>query len=672
MKIRKTTLYQSVERKTKCWTLLILLLFISTSVFFWLLGFIRIGGSFEDRSTWLISTLDPRLHVPPVLVLIILVLIGYPFTLPARKSIKQYVWFLAPLVGFAYWSLWIFPSYIGLPFKLCVALAAFGVIIAYFIALFAGALKTLPSMKGLLSVATVVIVVSILHMYPYSQLGGLTTYSGTGNNDMFHYACRAASITEEPLSRRPPYIEDNERGKLYRSSINSSKRMGFIVASDFLQASIAILPGLSIITSFPVTIVVAILLTLLGTYLVSRLAFSMSHAVSLLASGLIGLSPIIFFVEQSGYLHHLCGVVCLGPIFFMAVQGASRKWICFAYAFLFLLVLYAHYFIILPLGAMLLIGAPAAVSFYILMSIFIKFFSKLWLQKHFAVRIILVIGMALIVCLLSYTLFYGMKYAVSEIMKRIPGGFYYVVNFSMQEVFGIQPRAWMNRNAHSINEHSILAKSLLSLMLLSFFAGIIRLLMNKKKEVRASVLALLFIVGLLGYSFYQCKNPYASLKYWSYVWPLLCIFPIAGIMLVVEKWPGIMSTFISLLSLIIILNVNAANLFMSGNINVAHAKFYGSYVDSDMRNLKKLFSNISTNDTIFLGPMNRWEMIWASFYAREWNVTTDKQSALYFFPIDKMKRRMKLLDDWSYRITTTERLDEKFIARKGRFFLYAR
>jgi hypothetical protein len=148
-------------------------------------------------------------------------------------------------------------------------------------------------------------------------------------------------------------------------------------------------------------------------------------------------------------------------------------------------------------------------------------------------------------------------------------------------------------------------------------------------------------------------------------------------MLVIEKWPGIISAFISLLLLIIILNMNAANLFMSGNINVAHAKFYGSYVDLDMRNLKNLFSKIPTNDTIFLGPMNRgpmnrWEMIWVSFYARELNVTTDKLSALYFFPMDKMKRRMKLLDDWSYRITTKEIPSQKSIAREGRFYLYER
>jgi len=398
----------------------------------------------------------------------------------------------------------------------------------------------------------------------------------------------------------------------------------------------------------------------------------MSHEVSFLSSCFLGITPMAFFIEQNGFLHHLCGVVLLGPIFFMAAIGSSKKWFGLVYAALFLLALYAHYRILLPLGTLLLIGAPLAVCFYLFSGTLLKICSKLWLRKRLVARLIIAFIAAIIVIQLLLGIFLGMKFAVGQITERIPHGFQNLVGCTLQEVFGIQPRIWLNKGTHSIYEHSILAKGLLILIIISFLAGIFRLLINKKKEVSAPVLALVCTIGLLGLAFYRCNNPYASLKFWSYVWPLLCIFPMAGIMLVVEKWPNRITAFLIFGLLVIFLNVNAGNLFLSGNLNVRHAKHYGIYVDTDRKNLKKLFSNIPVETTIFLGKMNGWDKAWATYYGREWNFTTDVLPPFYYFPEGKRKEKLKLLDDWSYRITTEEIPDRKSIAREGRFYLYER
>jgi len=660
---------KNYQRTVSYW---LFFLFLSSCFVFLLLGFLKAEGSIVDKAKWLAITLNPLFYAPSLIGIFILTLIGYPFCLPIRKIFKEYTWLLAPLAGFAYWSLWIFPSYVGLPFKLCVTLAALGIIIAYLIALFAGALKIFPPLKGLISIIALLIVVSIFHVYPYSQLGGLTTYSGTGNNDMFYYACRTASITEQPLSSRLPYIDENERGKLYRTSIVASKRKTSIVGTEFFQATIALFPGLNIVSAFPVAIVIAMLLTILGTYLLSRFAFSMSHEVSFLASCFLGITPMAFFIEQNGFLHHLCGVVLLAPIFFMAVIGSSKRWLGFVYAVLFLLALYAHYRILLPLGSMLLIAAPSAICFYLISGRLFKFFSKLWLQKRLVARLLIAFIVVIIVSQLLLGIFLGMKYAFGQILDRIPHGFQNLVGCTLQEVFGIQPRIWLNKGTHSINEHSIFAKGLLIIIILSLFAGIFRLLINKKREVSATALALLSIIGILGFAFYRCNNPYASLKFWSYVWPLLCIFPMAGIMLVVEKWPNRIFAFLSFGVVILFLNVNAGNLFISGDLNVKHAKHYGIYVDIDRKNLKKLFLKTPVDATIFLGQMNGWDKAWATYYGREWNITTDELPAFYYLPEGKRKEKLKLLDDWTYRITTEEMPSQKSIAREGRFYLYER
>jgi hypothetical protein len=141
-------------------------------------------------------------------------------------------------------------------------------------------------------------------------------------------------------------------------------------------------------------------------------------------------------------------------------------------------------------------------------------------------------------------------------------------------------------------------------------------------------------------------------------------------MLVVEKWPNRISAFLSYGVLIIFLNVNAGNLFLSGNLNVKHAENYGLYVDTDRKNLKKLFSKTPVDATIFLGPMNGWDKAWATYYGREWNITTDKLPAFYYFPEGKRKEKLRLLNNWTYRITAEEIPNQKFVAREGRFYLY--
>ena len=154
----------------------LIILFLSSSFVFLLLGFLQAKGSFGDKILWLTKTINPCIYSPSLIGLFFLTLIGYPFCLPLKKIFKEYIWLLAPLVGLAYWSLWILPSYLGLPFRLCLLGALIGGIVAYAIAWFIGALKKIASPKPFIGLAVVILVVSIFHMYPYSQFG-LTSYS---------------------------------------------------------------------------------------------------------------------------------------------------------------------------------------------------------------------------------------------------------------------------------------------------------------------------------------------------------------------------------------------------------------------------------------------------------------------------------------------------------------
>jgi len=648
----------------------LIILFLSSCFIFLLLGFLQAKGSFIDKTKWLAITLNPRLYFPSLIGVFILTFIGFPFCLPIRKVFKEYIWLLAPIIGFAYWSLWIYPSYMGLSFRFCLLGAVLLVFVMYGIAWITGAFKKISSPKCFTGLALIVLMTSIFHMYPYSQLG-MTSYSGTGVNDSFYYACRSAAVVDKPLSERLPYLSENERGKLYLSRSAETVRLKSIMGTAFLQATATVFPGFNEVNAFPVVLVLAVLLTVIGTFLTARFGFGMSQDVAFVSAALIGVNPFFFFIGQSGFLRHLVGVIFLAPIFFMAVQGSLKKWLCFAYSALLLFALYSNYTVITPIGGMFLIGVPATVSFFYFIMLYSTLFKKIWGKNILSVRLTQSLITFILILVLAAGVAFAVKYATGILIDHIPLICTKYVSVTSQELFGLQPRPWMTKHKFSFLEHGGMAICFQWVTIIMFGLGIIRLLFLGKKTLIASALALFSIISLLAYSFHARGDTYSEFKYWSYVVPFVCVALATGLLWIAEKRQTFLSVFISLFCVLFLFDINVANLYETGIINVAQAQNYNTYVDDELKSLPELFNKIPQNKTIFLGPMRDWDTAWAMYYGRKRNVTISKRPSFYIWPRAK-KGLLTLLTDWSYKITTNEIPGKSSIAQKGRFYLYER
>jgi|GEM_PF-6666155 len=652
-------------------SLYIALLFFSSCFVFLLLGFLKAEGGIVDKTKWLAKTLNPILYTPSLIGLLILTFIGYPFCLPVRKIFKEYTWLLAPIVGLAYWSLWILPSYIGLSFRLSLIAAILVVIIVYAVVWLSGSLKKVPLPKDVVCLGIIVFVVSVFHAYPYSQLGGLTSYSGTGCNDSFYYTCRSATLIDAPLSERLPYMTEDEKGKLYKSRSAESKRLKSVMGTAFLQASLTVFPYFDEVNAFPVLLILAVLLVVIGTYLASRFGFLMSYKVSLIAAALVGVNPYFFSIAQSAWLRHLTGVACLCPIFLMVVQGSLKEWRCFIYAAFFLLALYVNYTVISPLGGMIFLGVPSTVCFFIIVIWIAKKIKKIWSMNRIGFRSVLVLLIPIFLLLFSMGIFYEFKFIVGELVERIPSISSKIITVTPQEIFGLQPRPWMTKHKYSISSHGTLAVSLMSFSCIVFILGLIRLCCQNKKVLIAAPLGLYAIIGILGYAFHVRGDTYSEYKYWSYVISFVFIILVSGIFWLAEFKRGIIITFITLFISLVLLDINVANLYITGSINVAHSKAYNTYVDDELKRLPDLFEKVPENNTVFLGPMKDWDAAWAMYYGRGKNVTIDKCPLFYTWPRGK-NGILKLLNNWTYRITTKKIPGKVPVSQEGRFYLYER
>ncbi|MCK5852602.1 hypothetical protein KAH27_06185 [bacterium] len=617
--------------------------------------------------SWFLKVINPKIYGPSIFVLLCFGIVGYPFIAWSKRIFGNYLWMLAPVFGFAFWSLWILLSYIGFSFAVSVIVALTVVLIAYGVNLFFGKLKCDIPYRELFYISIISILGLVLHMYPYSQLG-LTTYSGTGNNDMFYYSCRVESIIEKPMSARLPYLEENERGKLYRTSIIASKKLNFVVGTEFVQATIAKIPGLNAVKSFPVLIGLSFLLSLWGVYLTARKGLFLSSATSLLSISLLALSPFYFFIPQNGFLHHICGVVCLIPVFPCFAQAfIKKKWSALIIGIVFLAAVYVQYYLILPLAVMIAV-APGIIALF--------FFVVKWLYRQIIKLNIHLIVKCLFVGIsavgITVCAFASFSFALKQVVAKIPYGFSQYAKITISELFGIQPRLALNRNSIGIIQQLGVSEALLILIAVFVVLAFIKNIFFKDKYTRYSFFALVSVVSFLGYAFYLTRNNnhYAELKFWSYVYPFIIIIPAAGIMWLTERGLFIrIRAFLLLYILIALFTVAAINLSICATLNKNHAKHFGTFVDSERMEMPGLFNEVPKNKTVLLGPMNTWDIAWATYYGRNNEVTTKQIPPFYYYPKGK-NGRLSLLDSWEYQITTNTYSDKKLIEKAGRFNLY--
>jgi len=661
-----------MELKTKAkyfWHNIIVALFICAFITFLLYSLKKESCSVisVDSIMWFLKVINPKIYGPSIIVLFCFGIVGYPFVIWAKRILGDYVWLLAPIFGFAFWSLWILLSYIGVSFVTSVIIALVIILIAYGINLFLRNLKCDIPYRELFYISIISILGLILHMYPYSQLG-LTTYSGTGNNDMFYYSCRVESLIEKPMSKRLPYLEENERGKLYRTSIIASKKLNFIVGTEFVQATIAKMPGLNAVKSFPVLIGLSFLLLLWGVYLTARKGLFLSSETSLLSIALLALSPFYFFIPQNGFLHHICGVVCLIPVFpCFALAFIRKKWAALAIGAVFLAAVYVQYYLILPLAVMIVVALGIIVLFFFVVKWLYYKIIKLNIHLVFKSLFVGISALGIAACI-----FVSFNFALEQVIKKIPFGFSQYAKVTISELFGVQPRIALNRNSIGIIQQLGLSDLLLGLIVIIVVLAVIKSIIFKDKYTRYGFIALVSVVSFLGYAFYLSRNNnhYAELKFWSYVYPFIIIIPAAGIMWLSENGLFVrIRAFLLLYILIVIFSVGAINLSICATLNKTHAKHFGTFVDLERMKMPELFNKIPENKIVLLGPMNTWDIAWATYYGRNNEVTTKQIPPFYYYPKGK-NGRLKLLDSWEYQITTNKYSNKKLIEKAGRFNLY--
>ena len=661
-----------MELKTKTkyfWHNIIIALFICAFITFILYSLKKEGYSIISVASlkWFLKVINPKIYGPSIIVLLLFGIVGYPFISWSKRIFGNYVWLLAPIFGFAFWSLWILLSYIGVSFVISVIIAFVVVLVAYGINLFFQKSKCDIPYRELFYISIISILGLILHMYPYSQLG-LTTYSGTGNNDMFYYSCRVESLIEKPMSERLPYLEENERGKLYRTSIVASKKLNFIVGTEFVQATIAKMPGLNTVKSFPVLIGLSFLLLLWGVYLTARKGLFLSSETSLLSISLLALSPFYFFIPQNGFLHHICGIVCLIPVFPCFAQAfVKRKWSALIVGLIFAAAVYVQYYLILPLAAMIVTAIGIIALFFFAVKWLYTRIIKLNIPLVFKSLFVGISAVGIAICI-----FTSFNFALEKVVAKIPYGFSQYAKITISELFGIQPRLALNRNSIGIIQQIGISEILLILMAIIIALAIIRCVIFKDKYTRYGFIALISVVSFLGYAFYLTRNNnhYAELKFWSYVYPFIIIIPAVGIMWLSES--GVFSrvrAFLLLYILIVLFSVSAVNLSICATLNKNHAKHFGTFVDSERMKMPKLFNKIPRNKIVLLGPMNTWDVAWATYYGRNNEVTTKQIPPFYYYPKGK-NGRLQLLNRWKYQITTNKYSDKKLIEKAGRFNLY--